>query len=174
MKRPQIRARLLSPAQTFSILPQASWNGRSNTPLTPTWTNFTIAGAAAANNGFGEYKLYLRGSSNNYITGNYYNSPPWKINAAGQVACSGNIETLLDYTTVANGGHPAMANNCFANLFRNCTALTQAPALSATTLADRCYHLIFYGCTGLTQAPALPATNLADYCYYGMFAGCTG
>ena len=33
---------------------------------------------------------------------------------------------------------------------------------------------MFWGCTALTQAPALPATTLSSMCYYYMFNGCTG
>ena len=58
-------------------------------------------------------------------------------------------------------------------MFRNCTSLTQAPALPATTLAIYCYSYMFYDCTSLTQAPALPATTLASSCYKSMFQGCT-
>ncbi len=50
-----------------------------------------------------------------------------------------------------------MTDYCFANLFQDWTALTEAPALPATTLADY-YSGMFQGCTGLTQPPALPAT----------------
>ena len=32
---------------------------------------------------------------------------------------------------------------------------------------------MFYNCTSLTTAPVLPATTLATYCYSGMFQGCT-
>ena len=32
---------------------------------------------------------------------------------------------------------------------------------------------MFKDCTSLTQIPALPATTLAEYCYYVMFNGCT-
>jgi hypothetical protein len=58
-------------------------------------------------------------------------------------------------------------------MFKGCTALTQAPALPATTLDTHCYAEMFYGCTSLTKAPALPATTLVDRCYYSMFSGCT-
>ena len=58
-------------------------------------------------------------------------------------------------------------------MFQNCTGLTQAPTLSATTLATNCYFSMFNGCTSLTQAPALPATTLANHCYRGMFNRCT-
>ena len=58
-------------------------------------------------------------------------------------------------------------------MFRNCTSLTIAPELPATTLADRCYSYMFNGCTSLTTAPKLPATTLANYCYNYMFSDCT-
>ena len=187
-----------SSTNAFKITPLfQAWEGtlECSTDAT-TWTNFTTAGAAAASNGAGEYKLYLRGTNNTCITGGKFG---WKLDATGAVACSGNIETLLDYVLVDNGGHPAMAENCFADMFRNwktlirapelpatnlakygyqsmfegCTALTNAPALPATTLANNCYDAMFQGCTALAQTPALPATNLATYCYQSMFKDCT-
>ena len=60
----------------------------------------------------------------------------------------------------------------FAHLFENCTSLTKAPVLPATTLADSCYTYMFSGCQSLTKAPELPATQLAFYCYQYMFSGC--
>ena len=90
-------------------------------------------------------KLYLAGSGNTIIAGPSDNCR-WVL-AGSNIECIGNIENLLDYETVASGGHPAMANSC--------------------------YGYMFYGCTSLTTAPSLPATTLADYCYYYMFEGCT-
>ena len=164
-----------SSTNTFTITPQAeSWNGTLETSADATnWVAFTTVGATAAANANGEYKLHIRGTGNSRISANYY-TPAWTINAAvGTVACSGNIETLLDYQTVDNGEHPAMTDYCFANLFRDCTALISAPGLPATSLAVSCYESMFSGCTGLTNAPELPATNLAVTCYYAMFSGCT-
>ena len=66
-----------------------------------------------------------------------------------------------------------LATNCYNGMFSECSNLTAAPALPATTLANSCYEMMFYGCTSLTQAPALPATTLAKNCYNGMFYGCT-
>ena len=66
-----------------------------------------------------------------------------------------------------------LANYCYRNMFSGCTALTQAPALPATALASYCYYTMFEGCASLTKAPELPATTLASNCYYGMFSGCT-
>ena len=62
---------------------------------------------------------------------------------------------------------------CYQEMFKNCTELTEAPKLSATTLANGCYVSMFYGCTSLTEAPELPATVLAQSCYSHMFKGCT-
>ena len=66
-----------------------------------------------------------------------------------------------------------LASNCYYGMFYDCTSLAEAPELPATTLADDCYMSMFNGCTSLTKAPALPATTLGGYCYYDMFYGCT-
>ena len=84
----------------------------------------------------------------------------------GSIAASGNIMSLVNFAeTISAYG--------FMLLFNNCTALTTAPELTATTLAESCYAGMFQGCTSLTQAPALPATTLTNGCYESMFNGCT-
>ncbi|MGI6496217.1 MAG: hypothetical protein ACOX5G_09040 [Kiritimatiellia bacterium] len=163
-----------SSAGPFTVAPQeVSWNGSLYASTdTTNWMVFAINGATAANNGSGVYKLYLCGLDNRRITGSLTSSP-WLITAGNPVACSGNIEALLDYATVSGGEHPPMDPCCFARLFENCKRLTHAPALPATALAPNCYDTMFYGCSGLTQAPALPATTLANTCYAYMFYACT-
>ena len=89
------------------------------------------------------------------------------------VRCEGNLENLLDYRTVRMGRHPEMAEFCFNSLFYECTALTKAPMLGATTLSHSCYLQMFSGCTALTEAPALPAMTMMFNCYGLMFYGCT-
>ncbi len=87
-----------------------------------------------------------------------------------EVACTGDIRTLLDwrnYSTVDT------QNARFCNLFEKCSVLTAAPELPAKTLADYCYCCMFYGCTSLEKAPELKATTLANSCYDRMFQGCT-
>jgi len=164
-------------AKFFKItVPPKSWNATlSYSANTIKWYEITASAGTtiAANYTNGAYKLYFRGTGNSRISSGYYSSR-WTIDAdPGTVACSGNIETLLDHATVTAGAHPAMTTNCFSYLFRYCTALSSAPALPATTLAKGCYESMFAGCTALTDAPALPATTLADFCYNGMFADCT-
>ena len=63
--------------------------------------------------------------------------------------------------------------DCYYSMFSGCTSLTTAPALPATTLVSSCYRSMFDGCTSLTTAPALPATTLANDCYNSMFNGCS-
>ena len=87
-----------------------------------------------------------------------------------EVACTGDIRTLLDYRNYAT---VATDQARFCNLFRGCRALTTAPYLPAMVLADYCYQGMFQYCTNLETPPALPAETLADFCYQGMFFGCT-
>ena len=86
------------------------------------------------------------------------------------VACTGDIRTLQDWR---NYNIVETNNARFCSLFKDCSVLTSAPELPATTLANECYQCMFSGCTSLTSAPKLPATTLADYCYSIMFGGCT-
>ena len=146
-----------------------NWDGTleysTNTTTWSTWNGTEISSAGS--------KLYLRGTGNTKISNG---SPDSHFIFTGtnslKIACEGNIENLLDYETVSAGGHPTMADYCYASMFDSCTALTTAPALPATTLAEGCYAYMFGGCASLTTAPALPATTLAEYCYQYMFAGC--
>ena len=133
-----------------------------------TWNGTTTLSSATSGS---DNALYLRGTSNTKITGDNYNYR-WVLTGSN-IACSGNIEALLDYATVQAGNHPNMADYCYKAMFNDCTALTSAPELPATTLAGRCYQSMFYGCTSLITAPALPATTLTDSCYNYMFRDCT-
>ena len=134
-----------------------------------TWAVWEGTGALSAVTNGAEYVLYLRGIGNTVITGNQY---PFKF-LGSDIACIGNIETLLDYVTVEAGEHPAMATYCYEYMFSGCSSLIQAPELPATTLAANCYAFMFYECPSLIQAPELPATTLVIHCYEYMFCGCS-
>ena len=134
-----------------------------------TWAVWEGTGALSAVTNGAEYVLYLRGIGNTVITGNQY---PFKF-LGSDIACIGNIETLLDYVTVEAGEHPSMATHCYEYMFSGCSSLIQAPELPATTLAANCYAFMFYECPSLIQAPELPATTLAFRCYKDMFSSCT-
>ena len=147
------------------------WDGTleysTDTSAWITWDGTTTLSSATSGS---DNVLYLRGTGNTVITGSNA-SYKW-VFTGSDIACIGNIENLLDYVTVESGAHPTMASYCYYYMFRDCTSLTKAPALPATTLTTYCYYGMFYGCTGLTKAPALPATTLTNYCYTGMFLGC--
>ena len=110
-------------------------------------------------------KLYLRGSGNTTLCTN--SGAQFVLSA--RAACSGNIQTLLEYSNPP----AAVANFCYALMFYNCTNLITAPELPATTLARYCYQGMFNGCSSLVQAPELPATTLAEACYANMFSRCS-
>lgn len=113
-----------------------------------------------------DQKLYLRGSGNT----KFYKSKGARLSLSARAACSGNIQTLLEYS---NPPTSILKNDCYHGMFYNCANLTQAPKLPATTLANDCYSWMFYNCTNLTKAPELPATTLANNCYHGMFEACS-
>lgn len=141
-----------------------------------TWSTWNGTNTLSSATSGSDNVLYLRGTGNTVITGEPqdWDNPETKwVLTGSNIACSGNIETLLNYATVQAGSHPTMASYCYLGMFCNCTGLTTAPALPATTLTLNCYTYIFRGCTNLTTAPALPAMVLANNCYYGMFYGCS-
>ena len=159
-----------SSLSSFTLNATKHWNGILEYFASDrTWTTWDGISTLSAVYDDGEYVLYLRGTGNAIIT----QGAKW-ILTGSDIACIGNIENLLDYTTVESGKHPSMAEDCYSHMFYNCTSLTQAPSLPATTLVANCYYCMFYGCANLTQAPSLPATTLADSCYKCMFYGCTG
>jgi len=141
-------------------------------------------------------KLYLKAIENvwayDYSNRNY-------ITASGNFNVGGNIMSLLNgdnfentnfgniekqfarlfsgSSTLISASNLLLPNNvtefCYDGMFYDCSALTTAPALPATTLAQNCYSGMFNGCSSLTQAPELTATTLANFCYNSMFSGCT-
>ena len=114
--------------------------------------------------------LRLRGINPNGTATDIWNYSTIKFDSNVKVACTGDIRTLLDWR---NYNIVDTQNARFCSLFKNCSVLTSAPELPATTLADYCYYGMFDSCTKLTSAPKLPATTLAVFCYDGMFFGCT-
>ena len=143
-----------------------NWNGTLEYSTDAnTWTTWEGTSEISSDNNV----LYLRGTGNRQITGDS-SSRNWVITTQGTVTCSGDIRTLLNYANPASSG---MGDYCFAYLFKDCTSLTTAPELWATTLRRYCYSYMFSGCTSLTTAPELPATSLERDCYSYMFNGCT-
>ena len=166
-----------------------SWNGTVEYSTDKnTWNTWDGSEISSANK-----KLYLRGKNNT----TFYTTHTAKLVLSEKAGCYGNINTLLDYenpptsvaerycyqsmfqdctllTTAPELPATTLASNCYTQMFRGCTSLTTAPALPATTLESSCYDEMFQGCTSLTTAPELPATTLASGCYRSMFLKCTG
>ena len=136
--------------------------------------------------------VYVRGILSSGNTDSDYT----QFNMTGKIAASGNANYLWNYentdaplkeycgcsmfynctslTEAPELSATTLANYCYAGMFINCTSLTEAPVLPATTLAEGCYSSMFGNCTSLTEAPELSATTLANYCYQYMFLGCSG
>ncbi len=141
-----------------------SWEGilEYSTDLS-TWTEWDGTLIDSSTNG----KLYLRGKGNTIVGGEYFAR---FVLTGSNIACLGDIMTLLDYE---NPPTEITTDGAFQYLFYGCTALTQAPELSAETLSNYCYMSMFAGCTSLKTAPKLPAKTLTSDCYTTMFSGCT-
>ena len=147
--------------------------------------------------GGGNGDLRLRGKNSGGTAEAYNKYSTIEFGNNNPVACTGDIRTLVNWEAYATASTaqarfcrlfkdctqltsapklPAttLAELCYYSMFHNCTSLTTAPELKAATLAKNCYNSMFYGCTSLTTAPELKATTLAEACYSKMFADCTG
>ena len=81
-------------------------------------------------------KVYMRAKTENQTIGSYDSDYYYyKFVMTGKIAESGNIQTLLK----ADGSRTDAPAYCYYNMFSDCTSLTSAPELPATTLADGCY-----------------------------------
>ena len=131
------------------------------------WTEYTWDGTAGATITLANVgdSVCFRGNNDTFSKNyeNYYN-----FQFSALTRASGNIMSLLDKQFRKKD----VPEYCFSGLFYNCTSLTTAPELPATTLAESCYYNIFGG-SGIVVAPELPATTLAGACYRSMFNGCT-
>ena len=129
------------------------------------WATYTI-GTEITLSSAGDY-IKFRGDNSKFSTSI---NDRYRFVMSGTIAASGNVMSLVDSTMVST---TIPCNYCYYAMFFNCTGLTSAPALPATTLATGCYYYMFQGCTSLTTAPVLPATTLVTTCYRAMFQGCT-
>ena len=76
---------------------------------------------------------------------------------------SGSIMSLIDNNTDLKS---IPSDFCFFSLFEECTLLTTAPELPATSLTKCCYKNMFYKCYSLASAPELPATGESVLSWY--------
>ena len=132
------------------------------------WKEYTSGLSVAFGGKLGN--LRLRGTNENGTAESATKYARISISQKGNVKCTGDIRTLLNYKNYKNVN---TSNARFCYLFKKCDVLTSVPDLPATNLADNCYRNMFEECTSIAEAPELPATKLAPYCYYDMFSGCT-
>ena len=130
-----------------------------------TWSDYTIDTAITLNTG-DEVSFRAKADRTSAQTNNVY----FQFKMTGKIEAWHNVMSLYRPNDFAT--YNTVLEYAFYMLFRNCTSLTKAPVLPATTLADSCYYHMFEGCQSLTKAPELPATTLAPACYRYMFSGC--
>ena len=150
-----------SSANPFSISAPKNWDGKleyTNGSGWKMWDGSAIASGEIENNHY----IYLRGTGNSKITGTTSSSVKWSI-IGTNIACNGDIDLLLDYSTVKSGNRPAMASYCYNSMFQGCTSLTAAPSLPATTLANNCYNSMFYLCTKIKLSTTASGTYTKSY-----------
>jgi len=106
----------------------------------------------------------------------YSFDPATGVEALGSIDCYMQMfQDCTDLTVAPELPATTLTHGVYQNMFEGCTSLVNAPALPATDLtgADQCYTAMFKGCTSLLNAPALPAATLDQWCYMEMFSGCT-
>ena len=163
-----------SPFTTATANSKRNWDGTleysTNTTDWNVWDGTEPISSMEYN---GTQSLYIRGIDNHTITDHGSSSGcRWVLDGASGIYCTGNVETLLNYSEVVSGIHPDMDEYCFAYMFNGCLRLMSAPELPAETLSDGCYFRMFEGCHALTEPPELPALTLKDKCYFAMFQYC--
>ena len=131
-----------------------------------TWEDYTINTAITLNTG-DEVSFRTSADRTSAQTDKVY----FYFVMKGKIEAWHNVMSLYRRDDFAT--YNTVVSFAFYRMFKDCTSLTKAPALPATTLAVSCYNGIFYNCSSLTEAPVLPATTLADDCYGYMFSGCS-
>ena len=159
-------AKSSSSAPTVSL--EYSTDGATWSPFVVGTTTVTLANV--------DDKMYLRATSTNDKMAASYNTNYNYFVMTGQIAASGNINSLL------NGPDPDAVTTApqyaYPNLFNGCSALVDAIdlMLPSTTASSNCYgHGMFRNCTNLVGGPTIMATNLLSgtYTAENMFNGCS-
>ena len=130
-----------------------------------TWTDYGIGTSVTLNAG---EEVSFRAKEDRSAYRDVYEY--FSFSMEGKIEAWHNVMSL--YLTKYFATYKYAVNYAFNRLFDNCTSLTKAPILPATTLGRQCYRYMFSGCQSLTKAPELPATTLADSCYQYMFYRC--
>ena len=150
------------------------------------WQSYAVNTLITLEN-VGDY-VQFRNNKNTLSTSN---SDYAQFVMTGKISGSGNIQSLLNYSSTTTA-------YCYRRLFQGCSALVAPPDLlattanyysyasmfnstgiktppkiSATSVSNFCCYYMFEKCANLVAAPELLATTLADHCYYNMFKNCS-
>ena len=150
-----------SSANPFSISAKHNWDGKLEYTNGSGWQTWDGSEITSGENG-SDHCIYLRGIGNSKITGVDSTVAKWNIFGTN-IACNGDIDSLLDYSSVKNGNRPAMADYCYSYMFYGCTSLTAAPSLPATTLASSCYSGMFQDCKKIKVSSVSSGTYTKGY-----------
>jgi len=147
---------------TVSVDDEVRFKGTNNS-LAETMSAHTYFSGTAVIDAFGNILSLLNGD-------NFYGSslPGTQRAIGGLFLFNTNIRSCKNLS-LPNEVVPYI----YAQMFRGCTSLVDAPALPAATLANSCYFQMFYGCTSLTTGPELPAASTVNNCYRQIFGACT-
>lgn len=162
-----------SSPNSFTVAATKKWNGTLEYSTdTYNWTEWDGSELTSVKREDGKYALYFSGTGNTVITGS--SKQPWSISNKNVSCANSNIETLLDWETVSNGGHPSMGAYAFASMFFECSALSVGPALLSPVVSNYCYDSMFGKCSSLKGITSqLPAQTASMGCYMRMFSNCT-
>ena len=145
-----------------------TWDGKLEYSMNngSTWLELSNGGVMESGD---NNTLLMRGVNNTAIT----SQDTFFDMIGSNIWCFGNIETLLDWKTVKDGGHPIPASYAFRSLFWGCTPLVCGPKLSEVQLVTGCIVELYYNCTNLSVLPIFKQTRFDIICANNAFYGCT-
>ena len=116
--------------------------------------------------GLGGDFVYVRGQATAYAECCFKAADSTEQEPVGFNA-EGDILSLLGTTNFAD------TIGAFDSLFADSSVVDASKLVLPDITAVECYYGMFSDCTSLTNAPVLPATTLTNGCYESMFRGCT-
>ena len=111
------------------------------------WTPYEVGTEIVLAN-VGDKVMFRNSSDTIQVMASILGRNRFKIDS-GKIAASGNIMFLMDKTGELRD--LSGKDCCYQSMFSDCTSLTQAPELLATTLDYACYSLMFNNCISIPE-----------------------
>lgn len=142
------------------------------------WDELTPLSSALRND---IYILMIRGTGNTVITGSGAGTATHGWHFTGSdISVEGNIASLLDWRTVANGYLPEIGVGAFRVLFGHQTSAPGSAIkyahklfLPYLTIPNEGYQSLLQAQTSLISIPAFPATTIGELSYRSVFQACS-